>query len=359
MRPALLATGSLALVAAAVVSFVIVPSQARFPDDVDVTKTYAGTLELAFVPEALVSGDPDAIFVRDAPVEVETHTRTVAVDGDLALVASGGVVTGPDGSVLQTSDNRYAIDRSSMLAAPAFPGEDGLPARAPGLVMGFPVGTEARDYTGWSDEIGKTVDLRYERTEIRAGMQTHVFTSSTSNEVVVDEDVLAVVPQALSKEAVVALAAELDLLPAMADQFGALVPLLPDPVPLGLVSSGDTTFWVHPQTGIVIDMERRESRAAYLDASVIPGVVPVADVWVWAYQPTDENILESVETAKDAGSRLTTFGTTLPLVLAALGIAAIAAAFAGGRRRGRLDADDDPHDLGSVEVADRQPQPLG
>ena len=319
------------LAAAGVLAFVVVPGQAKFPADVDTTSVYEGRLDVRFDTDALARGDLAELFVRDVDVTVENRTRTLDVDGDLALVGTEGVALDPDGTQIRTSDGLYVIDRVTMLTTNDHDWQD-VPERGEGLVTGFPIGTEARDYTGWSDEIGDTVPLRYERTEERAGVETYVFTSSITNGVVVDEDTLSLVPDALPKDVIVQLASTIELPDALAGQLDALIPLLPDPVPLGLAYSGRTTLWVEPTTGVVIDLERTESRAAFLDVPVIPMVVPVVDVWAWSYAATDATVAAAVDTAEDAASRLQLFGTTLPIVLVVLGLAGIAYGLLGGRR---------------------------
>ena len=331
MRSTLLAAGVIALAAAAALTLFIVPSQARFPGDVDNTSTYEGTLEVRFDTDALTRGDIAELFVRDVAVTIENHTRTLDVDGDLALVGTEGVAVDATGTPIQDSEGLYVIDRVTMLTTDDHVWQD-VPSRGQGLVTGFRIGTEARDHVGWSDEIGDTVDLRYERTEERAGLETYVFTSSVTNAVVVDEDTLGLVPEALPKDVLVQLAGTLDLPETLAGQLDALIPLLPDPVPLGLTYSGEATYWVEPTTGVVIDLERTESRAAYLDVPVIPVVVPVVDVWSWSYRPTEATVADAVTTAENGAASLRLYGTTLPIALTVLGVVSLGAAALRGRR---------------------------
>ena len=70
----------LAVVAAGVVLMaVIVPGMKRFPDDVDVTREYEGTLAVMLNPA-------DFTFLEEVPVTIERHVSVQDTDGDLALV---------------------------------------------------------------------------------------------------------------------------------------------------------------------------------------------------------------------------------------------------------------------------------
>lgn len=335
-RVLLVVLGSLLVVAAAVLRFVVVPSQARFPDDVDTTRRYTGTMAVYLdeeaLPEATSSGDLTGLFRRDLPVEIARRVTTDDVADGVALVTEDATVTSGD-ATLRTTEDRYAIDRETMLAGQGFPDVQ-LPDREAGLVVGWPIGTDRRDYEGWSDELGRLVDLTFEREEDHAGVGTYVFTSSVTDTPIVDPDILATLPEALPRDVVVSLASQLDLPDALAAQFQQLLPALPDPVPLGYLYRGDTTYWVEPTTGVVVDTERTETRSVYLDVDQIPIPVPVTAVWDWSYAQTDDSVAEAVTDAEDAAGQLRLFGTWLPVVLAVLGVLALVLALVLGRRTG-------------------------
>ena len=69
-----LGLGVLLIVAGLVVKFAVVPALAVFPDDVDSTRTYEGTLEVMLNAEALATGDMANVFMRDVPIKLSRAT---------------------------------------------------------------------------------------------------------------------------------------------------------------------------------------------------------------------------------------------------------------------------------------------
>lgn len=333
MRTRFLATaGVLALASSAALAFVVVPNQAVWPDDVDTTRTYEGTLETMLDAQALAAADLGNLFITDVPVTIARTTTTTAVADGNALIADGSVVTAPDGTVLLTSDSTVAIDRKTFQAVDAV-GDVTVPARE-GYAMGFPLGVPQADLTMWSDELGRTVEVTYEGEAQRAGRDVYVFRSVIDNGLIVDETTLARFPAELPKFAITMLLPSLDLPEAVAAQVDQLLPTLPNTVPLTYLYSGDATFFVDPATGMLIDVERTESRAVAVTTDAVPFPIPVTDVFRWTYTATPETVAAASADADDIAGQLTLFGTVIPGLLALAGVALLGTAFAG-RRRGQ------------------------
>ena len=81
-----LGLGVLLIAAGLVVKFAVVPALAVFPDDVDSTRTYEGTLEVMLNPEALAVGDLANLFMEDIPINLSRHVTTEDTEGGKALV---------------------------------------------------------------------------------------------------------------------------------------------------------------------------------------------------------------------------------------------------------------------------------
>lgn len=314
----LMVSGVILIAAAAILKFAIVPSMAQFPDDVDTTRTYSGTVHQALNAQALAQGDLANLFLTDIPVEVSRHVTTEEVDGGQAIAREQATVTAPDGTVLQASDSYYAIDRSTMESVEPFSNADAV--QREGLVIGWPIGTEARDYTGWSDTTQQTVTLEYLRSEEHEGVEAYVFESSLENVPIPDPSVLGDVPTALPKSLIGQLIPFLDLPEDVVAQFTASLADLPDPLPLSYLYTGDTTYWVEPATGMVIDIDRSETHTVAMDVGI---PVPVAAVWDWDYQQTDASVADAVTEAEDNASLLSIWGTWVPLAALVIGLALV------------------------------------
>ena len=77
--------GAVLILAAAVLKFIVVPGMAQFPDDVDTTRYYSGTLSM-LNPQAVATGDLANLFMQDVPITIDRTVTTEEVDGGDALV---------------------------------------------------------------------------------------------------------------------------------------------------------------------------------------------------------------------------------------------------------------------------------
>ncbi len=320
-----LAGGLLLVVLGLVVRFAIVPGQKQFPDDVDTTRVYSGTLDIVNA-QALASGDLAGAFVTGLPVEVERRVTTEQVEGDLALVRSKADVIGPNGQVIIGSDDWYTIDRKTMEHVPNFTSEQRVFDGREGLVVGFPIGTEAQDYPGWNGDPRTPLTLRYAGEEQRGGIDAYVFEFTTEPEIIQDPATLANFPSAVPKDLIAGLAEVIELPPEVAQALPTVLPGLPDPLPLSYTYETDAKLYVDPVTGIIVDLERRDTRRAVLNLDFLPNPVPLAAVYDLTYTSSPETLAEAVADAEDDGGRLRLFESTIPLVLLGLGVLLLAGA---------------------------------
>lgn len=312
-----LVVGLVLLAGGLVVLLVVFPSQAMFPDDVDTTRTYDGELAVMLNAAALESGDLTQLFVTDVPVTLSRHVQTTDVGGDNgAIVVEEATMTGPDGPVAASRDV-YAIDRVTMEHIADFADNPEVIARE-GLVIGWPIGTEATDYTGWNGDTLQTVAITFEGEEERAGLTTYRFHAASEPELIVDPVVLESFPAALPKPVLAQLATVLELPAGMAEQLGAMLEQMPDMVPLAYTYAFDKTYWIEPTSGVMVDIDVFESRAAVLP---IPGADPVAltEVQQLSYVMSEASVADAVDDAEEATTMITLFGTVIPWSLIVVG----------------------------------------
>jgi len=312
----LLGLGLLLLAAGLVLKLVVVPDKARFPDNVDETRTYTGTVSL-LNRQALDAGDVANVFLRDVPATIERHVTTDEVDGNQALVHDVSNLKGPDGTTLVTSDDFYTIDRKTMAAVQNFSSNtDVNPAE--GLVVGFPIGTEQKNYTGWNDDAGKTVELKFVAKEERAGRTALRFEASSGPEKIVHPGTLEKFPATVSKDQVVPLLPLFGLAPEVIAQLSAFLPLLPAQIPLTYTYEFEAKYWVDPDTGVLLDTEKHDLRKAVVDASGFGLGLLTAPVYDLNYTASEDSKRESANDAKGYANLLK-LGDWVPWGLIGLG----------------------------------------
>jgi len=326
----LLLIGVLLIAAGAVVMLYIVPGMKRFPDDVDVTRNYDGTLAVLLNPA-------DFSFMNDLPVVLERHVTTQATDGDLALVREEQVMRSGD-QTLQSQTKSYAIDRKTMEAVTsgypdAWANEPGFWPRE-GLVIGWPIDTEAKDYPGWSDDFREVVTLVYdgEVTHDRGDITTYHYTASSEARPIVPEAVQAMgLPLALPQDTLMTLIGQTDLPAIVQTALPALLERWEGDVPLEYYYAYEAEYWVEPKTGVLIDTRKHEVRSVGLGAELLEGSplanlpeeqraalrVPVFDL---TYQATDQSVQDAKADAEDNINRINLYGTYLPIGAIVAGI---------------------------------------
>jgi hypothetical protein len=332
----LVGLGLVLLVVAVVVRFVILPQQAQWPEDVDSTRTYEGTLHVMLNSQALASMDTTNLFLRDVPITNSRHVTTEEVDGNKAIVLEIATMNGPDGREIQRSETWYAIDRKTMNAiskveASEFKNSDKITDRE-GLVIGFPIGTETKDYAGWSSDFLKTLTVSYVEEDEEGDLKTYVFESSSPPRELVDPEMLAIFPPSIPKDLMISLAQTLDLPASMSERFAELLPTMPDPMPLKYTYEYKTTYWVEPTTGVLIDYDRHEAYKVALEMEDIPVPVPITPVFEQSYHTSSSSIADAIQDANDAKNQLQLFGTIVPIVLGVAGLVLLVAGILVMRR---------------------------
>ncbi|NLX12005.1 MAG: DUF3068 domain-containing protein [Chloroflexi bacterium] len=325
----LLILGLVLVVGGLVVMLVIVPGMKQWPEDVDTIRTYSGTMPVLLNPQNFE-------FLRDLEVDIQRHVRTEETDGEVALVSEAQLLeTG--GQPLQQVFKQYAIDRKTMLVTDEYPEEwatrDGFWPRE-GLVIGWPIDSEAEDYPGWSDDYRATVTLVYEGEEehARSEMDTYKYTASSGPQPIAPEAVEQMgLPPALPADQLMGLIEQADLSPMVAQMLPSLLERLEgDTVPLQYYYEYEAEYWVEPQTGVLIDTTKHELRKVGLAPEVTEGSplaalpedqqanlrVPVFEL---TYTATDESVQDAKDDAQENIDRLNLYGTYLPIAAIVVG----------------------------------------
>ncbi len=323
-----------------VIKLVVVPSMTTsYFDDVDTVRNYEGTLHTMLNPAALEAMDLANLFLNEVPITIERHVTTEEMDGKKAIVLEKVVMSGPAGPI-QATEDWYAIDSKTMNAIPDFsdnpkvlPREGlviGFPTSTkkddyPGWNGDFQRTTLAK----YADEEEKV-----------NGMNAYVFKSSSAPKEIVGAEMLANFPPAIPKDLFLMLAQGIEVPEAMQGAFGLILPNLPDLVPLKYTYEYETRYWVEPTTGMLLNYSKQETRQVALAKDTLTGAIPegaelpedvaailpmlpdplpLLPVFDIEYVVTESSIEDAVQDAKDAKSMLD-LSATVPLLLIVLGV---------------------------------------
>jgi hypothetical protein len=313
--------GVLCLAAAAILRWVVVPSQAELPADENTTRQYDGTAKTLLNPQALNAGDLKTALLANTPVKATRNVKALATTGSAAQVQDTRTLTTADGRPVGNTEATYAVDRKMLGATSDHPSSWQV-TPATGLTVSWPIGAEKKDYTGWVQETQTTTTLKYLRQETKQGLTTYVYQANTQPSPIKDPQVLSTLPTQLPVGTLAALSAELPLSPDVKAQLAALLPQLTQPVPLSYTYQASTTYWVEPTTGLVVDTQREDTRKAGITVSgqELAAVLPVFDV---ATTFTSNSVASAADDAKDHKNTIDLLRTTLPLILLIVGVLAL------------------------------------
>jgi hypothetical protein len=323
--------GLLAIVSAVILA-VTTNNRRQLPTDLDTTRQLTGTANTLLNQQALQSGDFGNAIATNVPVTGERTVRVVETDGDNALVTDERTLATGGTQIGSASDN-YAVNRRSLEAASGAPSSWSAEPHQ-GLAVGFPIGVEQRDYSGWVSDTQATTPIRYLREEARGGVNTYVFQTDVAAAPIRNQAVLSSLPSNLSRTALQGIAPSLSLPPDELAALNQALPGLPDQVPLTYTFQGAATYWVEPTTGQIIDTQRQEARNAVIGG---PGGSTLANMPVYDLDSrfTEDSVAAAGREAADRRDSLNTSGRVWPWVLGTLGALALLAGLLGlmARRR--------------------------
>ncbi|WP_370084654.1 porin PorA family protein [Streptacidiphilus sp. MAP12-16] len=333
--------GVVLIAGAFVLSFVITPVfVARLPSDTNAQRTYTGTFATLLDARAVAQGNLAAAFKQNVPMTVDRSVVVQSTAGNTALV-SDTRTTSAAGTPVEKTSWAYALDRRTLEPKSSYP-KSWAVVNAKGLTVSWPVGAKKTTYTGWVPETTTTTPVTYSHTETRSGLTTYVYQAGIPATRITDTQVLAGLPPAIPEQTLALAVQFSSAAPAQKTQLAALLPKLGNPVPLAYTLRGSDTFWVEPETGVVIDVKRSQQRMAGvvspIDATFIP-LLPVSDA---TYQQTSAAVSSAVHDANKGRDAISLFGTILPIVAGVVGALLVAAALLFGRRRASRPRSDSP-----------------
>ncbi|MDH6108138.1 hypothetical protein P3T36_007075 [Kitasatospora sp. MAP12-15] len=331
LRTCALVVGALLIAGAFLTAFWITPTYvARLPDNVDAQRPLAGTFKTLLDGQALAQGSLATALKHDVPLAIDRQVKVLKTSGNTALV-SDARTTSAAGTTVEQTTWQYAVDRRNLEPSTHHPSNWSV-VDASGLTISFPFGAKKQAYTGWVPETATTAPVTYTRSEQRSGLQTYVYQANTAPTRITDKQVLAGLPKALPQSELKLLVQFGPLTPDQQQKLTALLPTLGDPAPLSYTLQGSDTFWVEPETGAVLDVQRSQQRVAAVtapDGSLVP-LLPVIDV---DYRQTPKAVSDAVSDAKDGRDSIQLVGTTLPIIAGILGALLVLGALLIPRRR--------------------------
>lgn len=327
----LAAFGVLMLVAGAAMRFVVVPRAQVLPADTDQTVTFTGTIQTLDLA-ALLRGERTDTNMARMVVTVKRTLHVAQTEGNKARVSDSTTMTSPANpagvtvpSSLARTEYLYTIDRKTLEAIANFTDEPAEHAK--GLVVGFPIGTAKRDYTGWIPEVKDTSTVSYWREAAVRGLRTYGFTGRYSKQL--EAPPLAGAPSAIPKAQLTTVADAVNLPSAVEAQLAQVLPSLPDPVPLAYTFTLHDQYFVEPTTGIIVDMGR--------SMSITAGIAGLSAVQLPAVylniQYSPQSVADMVDKAKGDRNQVQLYGTWLPLGLGVVGLLGLALSVPMLRRR--------------------------
>lgn len=325
--------GLLLIAAAFVTAFYIEPTYvARVPSDTDQQRTYAGVFRTLLDPRALAKNDVANAVKHNVPLVVDRRVKAQKTSGNTALMSDSRTVNA-GGVPVERTTWQYALNRKTLEPV-SNPPSGWTVVNAHGLTVSWPLGADKKTYTGWVPETATTTPVRYTTTASRSGLHTYVYRATLLPTPITDPQILAGLPKAVPAAQLKALAGGSTLTPSQQAQFGALLPQLGDPVPLVYSIQGADTFWVEPETGVVIDLVRSQQRVAGVKSpnGTFVGLLPVSDA---SYKQTPASVKDAADEANDGRDAIQLWGTTVPIIAGIVGALLVAAALLIHRRRPR------------------------
>ncbi|MEV6164633.1 porin PorA family protein [Streptomyces sp. NPDC052052] len=325
-RSSWILTGSaVVLVAAsAVTRFTVYPAVHQVPDGTKTTFRFEGTATL-LNSKALGAGDLTKAFMTDLPVTLDRRVEVRDTNGRTAVVADGVVLSGRDGTKLNSSESIWAVDRRDLTERPA-PAGSGA-AKHEGLVISWPLEPERRDYRFWDTGIQKAVPARYDKTETVSGREAYVYVVKADG-TLTDPATAKALPPALPRQVVAGLAAAL---PADRRPDAAVLAALPETVPLTYTSTTERRAWVDADTGLSLDGALHQTVLARTQGENGPVTLfPVTDVDV---RGAEASVEKQADEAATTARLLWLMSTGGPLGLLVLGLMLAFLAVRSARRR--------------------------
>ena len=332
-RIACAVVGVLSLVAAALMAWWITPSYvARIPDGKNISRNYEGTFQSLLDPTALASGNLLGAIKQNVPMAVAQDVKVEKTSGGKALI-SDSRTTSAGGTKVEQTKWEYAVDRKSLEAVSSHPSSwNVIPAQ--GLTVSWPFGAQKKNYQGWTPETQTVATLTYLRSEKKQGITTYAYEAKVPPTKIVDPQILATLPKQLPSSLLKLLGTAGALPAAQVAQLAQILPELPAEVTTAYTFQDDSTFWIDPNTGLVIDVQRNQQRVA---AIALPNgtTVPLIPAVAATYQTAPASAQSAADDARHGRTVIRWLGVYVPIILLGLGFVLLVLAGGLGLLRGR------------------------
>ena len=339
MRKAAISSGVVGLVllvASALLAWWITPSFiARMPSDYNKTRTYDGTIRTLFDPAALATGNLAAAIKTGLPATLSENVKVQKTSGNTALLQDTKNIT-VSGSTVTHIVLNYAVDRQSLEAVSSYPSDWTGVTPAKGLTVSWPLGAEQQNYTGWVYPTRTTTTLKYIKQVEQGGINTYQFQATIPTTPIKEPEVLKNLPKSLPVSFLPGLKAAGLISPT---NLAALSTMFPGAktIPLGYTYQGTSTYYVAPDTGLVVNVNKTETE---MGGVALPNgtIIPLIPVLAITYHTSAASMSAAVDDANSGSSAITLLGVTLPIVALAVGFVLIVLAvylWMRGTSRGR------------------------
>ena len=343
-----LVVGLLLLVAAPVVRWGVAPAVTVLPGDTNTMRVYTGMASTVINPSVARGTLFGPALLHDQPVTVQHHVTVKDTSGNDALVAERKTVSIP-GTTVANINHSYAVDRKSLGRGSGF---DNVTVQT-GQTFNWPIHTAKHNYVGWVGDTQTTTTLHYVGTATRDGVETYVYTATVPTARITDPAMLAALPAALPKSLLSSMVPSLGLTMAQLQQLADLMPKLPDPVPFAYLFSAASTYWVAPDSGIVVDVVSHEVRtAAFVVGSRLVPVGPVLD---FTYSAPPLTVKAAADDARSSTDKMQLISTTIPVASLITGAVLVLALVVGAAFTPRRRTTSPP----SVPAPPRELTPVG
>ena len=319
MRKAAIASGVVGLillVASALLAWWVTPSYiARMPSDYNKTRTYDATIHTLFNPAALQAGNLAGAIKTGVPATISENVKVQQTSGNTALIQDTRNIS-VSGSTVGQTVTPYAVDRQTLEATSSHP--DGWSVTpATGLTVSWPLGAKQQNYTGWVYQTNTTTPLKYVKQAQQGGINTYAYQATVPPTPIKNPQLLASLPKSLPVSLLPALKAAGLISPA---NLGSLSQLFSgaSQIPLGYTYQANNTYYVAPDTGLVVNLSNNETEMAGI---ALPNgkIIPVMPVLSYSYHATPASLSAAVNDANSGSSMITLFGVTLPIVAGSVG----------------------------------------
>lgn len=322
--------GTLCILFAMALAWIIVPSQRKVPLDLVPPDVAVETANASFVQAKMLPNGTPQVVVESAGLRSTTGIKpdfkaAAELDGDTLIWNVYHSTNRIDtGEMINSSESRVALDRRTGEAVP-WEGQCHVEQQAPctpgnvafaGQLYLFPFGTEKRAYDYWDSTLHRVLPIEYQAEEEFNGLPTYRFQQQ--------------VPEQQA--------------PMDAQSVSALLGFLAPGATGGVVSYRATrTLWVEPMTGAIVGYREQQHR------ELVPDVgerVVIFDADLQYDQATLDAVRAEAANGRD---QLRLLGMVVPIGLAVLGLVLIAGGLlmsaSAGPRGGRRVAADAPEPL--------------